>query len=247
MYEKELQSLGLSEKESKVYLAVLELGPDTVQNIAKKSGINRPTAYLQINSLKEKGLMSEFVKGKKTFYSAESPDRLFSLLNNFQKELEFKKTEANRILPMLNDLFVGAGERPRVRFFEGIEGAKAMQNDFLAVKNKKIESFTNLDRLFELFPKHEDEYTKRRISSGIEALVLYTRKAGPVEGANDPARLRTAKLITPDKFPMSADITIFDDKVALATYRAKPIGVIIEDRDIAETIRAIFYMIWNKP
>jgi|SRR3989344_829968 len=65
LYEKELQALGLSEKEAKVYLAALVLGPDTVQNIAKKAGINRPTAYLQIESLKEKGIISEVEKDKK--------------------------------------------------------------------------------------------------------------------------------------------------------------------------------------
>lgn len=73
MYEKELQNLGLSEKEAKVYTTSLELGPDTVQNIAKESGINRATTYVQIGTLKEKGLISEFEKGKKTYFVAESP------------------------------------------------------------------------------------------------------------------------------------------------------------------------------
>ncbi len=245
MYEKELQNLGLSEKESKVYLAALELGPETVQNIARKADINRPTAYLQIELLKQKGLVSEFEKGKKTYYSAESPERVLSLLNNFQQELEFKKSEVMRILPALNDLFAGAGEKPKVRFFEGIEGVKAMQNDFLAVKDKKIESFTNLDKLFELFPQHEDEYTKQRINKGIKAFVIYTRKEGPVEDATSEKNLREAKYLDQNKIPMSADVTIFDNKVALITYKAKPVSVIIEDADIAAAIRAIFYSVWN--
>lgn len=245
MYEKELENLGLSEKEAKVYLAFLELGPETVQNIAKKANINRPTTYLQIESLKEKGLMSEFQKGKKTFYSAESPGRLLSFLGVLEKDLEFKKGEIKRILPLLNDLFVGGGERPKVRFFEGLVGARAMQEDLLSLKSKKIEAFTNLDKLFEIFPKHEDEYTKKRVANSIEAMVIYTRKAGPVENASDLAKLRKTKFIAVDRFPMTADVTIFDNKVALITYKAKPIGVIIEDSDIADAMRAIFYLIWN--
>ncbi len=63
MYEKELQNLGLTEKEARTYLASLELGPETAQNIAKKTGINRATTYVQIESLKKRGLMSEFEKG----------------------------------------------------------------------------------------------------------------------------------------------------------------------------------------
>jgi len=245
MYEKELENIGLSEKETKVYLAALELGPETVQNISKKSGINRATTYVQIESLKSKGLMSEFEKGKKTFYIAESPSRLSRLLNVFEKDLELKKAEVSRILPFLNDIFAGAGEKPKVRFFEGMEGARAMQDDFLSVEDKKIQSFTNLDKLFELLPRHEEDYTKRRIEKGIQTEVIYTRKAGPVENASEPSKLRNAKFVNPDKFPMSADITIFGNKVAMVTYKAKPIGVVIEDQDIADTMRAIFYLMWE--
>lgn len=245
MYEQELKNLGLSEKEARVYLAVLELGPETVQNIAKKAQTNRPTTYLQIESLKQKGLMSEFLKGKKAFYSAESPGRLLSLLGALEKNLEFRKSEAQRILPMLNELFAGAGERPKVRFFEGIEGVKAMQEDFLAVGDKKIESFTNLDKLFEMFPGYENEYTKHRINHGVKALVIYTRKNGPVDGATAREKLREARYISPGKLPMSADITIFGNKVALITYKAMPVSIIIEDADIAAAMRAIFYLTWS--
>lgn len=41
--ENKLKELGLADKEARVYLASLELGSDTVQNIAKKSGVNRAT------------------------------------------------------------------------------------------------------------------------------------------------------------------------------------------------------------
>jgi sugar-specific transcriptional regulator TrmB len=245
MYEKELENLGLSEKETKVYLASLELGAETVQNISKKSGINRATTYVQIELLKAKGLMSEFEKGKKTFYIAESPSRLSRLLNVYEKDLELKKAEVARILPFLNDIFAGAGEKPKVRFFEGMEGARAMQDDFLAVEDKKIQSFTNPDKLFELLPKHEEDYTKRRIEQGIQTEVIYTRKDGPIENANDASKLRTTKFVSPEKFPMAADVTIFGNKVAIVTYKAKPIGVVIEDKEIADTMRSIFYLIWE--
>ena len=93
MYEKELQHLGLSEKEARVYIASLELGADTAQHIAQKATINRATTYVQIEALKKKGLMSEFEKGKKTLYVVESPDRLQSLLRVFEKELDLKKAK----------------------------------------------------------------------------------------------------------------------------------------------------------
>jgi len=245
MYEKELQNAGLSEKEARVYLAALELGPDTAQNIAKKAGINRATTYVQIEDLKERGLISELEKGKKTLYVADQPERLLTLLNAFERDLDFKKEEIQRILPNLVNLFASAGERPKVRFYEGVEGTAAVREEFLRTKSKQTEGFINVDRLFNLFPKHETEHTSRRIAKGIKSLVIYTRKAGPIENATDHSKLREARYIAYEKLPLDADITIFDNKVSFASYNAKPIAVIIESEEIAATLRAVFYVIWQ--
>lgn len=245
MYERELQNLGLTEKEAKVYTTALELGPETVQHIAKVSGINRATTYVQIGLLKDKGLMSEFVKGKKTFFVAESPNRLKNLLSVIEKELELKKTEANSVIPGLLSLFESMGERPKVRFFEGIEGTRAMRDDFLSVKNKQIESIMNYDKLFQLFPHQQEEYTPLRVKKKIHSKVLYWSDGGEQKNANDPKMLRSAKYMKLSKYPLNADITIYDNKIALATYKSAPIGVIIESKEISDSLRAMFYLIWD--
>ena len=43
-----LEEFGLSEKEAKVYMASLEIGEATADQIAKHSGVNRSTTYVQI-------------------------------------------------------------------------------------------------------------------------------------------------------------------------------------------------------
>ena len=245
MYEKELESLGLSEKESKVYLAALELGPDTVQNIAKKAGINRPTAYLQIESLKEKGVISEVEKDKKVLYMAESPERLTSLLNQYEKELELKKTELKRILPGLSELFTGAGEKPKVKFYEGRAGIKAIEEEFLDTKSKEIQGFVNVDKIFELFPEYQKGYSSKRVSQGIKSQIIYNRSVGPFEKSEDEKMQRTTRLVDYNDLPINSDITIFGNKVAFLAYKENPIGVLIESREIAETIRSLFKQIWK--
>lgn len=246
MYEKELENLGLGEKETKVYLASLELGADTAQNIAKKAGINRATTYVQIDSLKDKGLMSEFEKGKKTFYVAESPDRLSGLFKTFEAQLDVRKSELQRILPALLDMFSGMGERPRVRFYEGQEGVRMIRQDFLKIKDKIICGFTNLDRLFKFSPEYEKEYIKYRVDNDIHLQVIYTSKKGAVPDANDPARLREAKFLEYDKFPVTADITIYDNKVAIEAYKSKQIGIMIESDEIANAMKCIFKNLWDR-
>ncbi|MEK7511852.1 MAG: helix-turn-helix domain-containing protein, partial [Patescibacteria group bacterium] len=91
MLIKELQKIGLSDKEAKVYLAVLGLGKASVQTIAAKAGVNRATTYSVLGTLKEKGLCSTFQKVKKTFYVVSSPDYLKEIFEIKKVEIEEKQ------------------------------------------------------------------------------------------------------------------------------------------------------------
>lgn len=248
MYEKELQNLGLSEKEAKVYTTALELGPDTVQNIAKQSGINRATTYVQIGTLKEKGLMSEFEKGKKTYFVAESPEILSSLVNKEEVALNFKKLELTRVLPDLAKFFIKSSndsDRPKIRFFEGEEGISQIRADFLKTKNETIYGFMNFDKVRQMFAKRQEDYTAKRVNQRIHSKLLYTSAKGPQDQYNNGGKFREVKFIPNPKFPFDSDITIYRDKVAIISYSKSPIGVIIESPEISNTMKSIFHIIWE--
>ena len=50
-----LQNVGLDEKTAKVYMAVLALGTSSVKTIAEKAELKRPTVYLHLDELMQKG------------------------------------------------------------------------------------------------------------------------------------------------------------------------------------------------
>ena len=88
MAEKEiLQELGLSEAEAKVYLALLETGSTLAGQIIKKTGLHRGTTYQILQRLKEKGLVSSIIKGKKQYFEPASPDRLMDVLKERQDKI----------------------------------------------------------------------------------------------------------------------------------------------------------------
>ena len=64
--EFELQKIGLDEREAKVYLATLELGPSPVQKIAQRSQVPRATTYLVLDDLQNKGFVSTYKDRKST-------------------------------------------------------------------------------------------------------------------------------------------------------------------------------------
>lgn len=242
--EKELQHLGLSDKEAKTYLAALKLGSAVVQEIAKKAGLKRPTVYFAIEQLVKRGLMSSFERGKKRFFAAESPERLISLIAVQRKKAQVLEEDLRGVLPELNNLFGLSGEQPRVRFFEGKEGLKAIQEDFLKTKDKNIENIYPRDDFIKVFSEAErKEYISKLRKKRIKVKTIYTSQNQFAQLIPNPYAER--KFVPYKKFPFSADITIYDNKVAIGTYRGKLLGVIIESKEIAETIRLVFNLAWQ--
>ncbi|MFA6296082.1 MAG: helix-turn-helix domain-containing protein [Patescibacteria group bacterium] len=243
LLSQELIKLGLSDKEAKVYLASLELGYDTVLNIAKKAGINRPTAYFILESLQKKGIVTTFEKDKKTYFASESPDKLVTLLNQQKEDLNQKQKEFENILPEFKALFNLPTEKPTVRFFEGRQGLLSMREDFLKTTDKKIEAMYCLDDLNKVFtPEENAKFTDRRAEKNIETFAIYTSINGPTKRPKAPGERR---FIPFDKFPVTADITIYNNKVAIASLKGKLSGVIIENKEIANTVRSLFYLGWE--
>lgn len=241
----QLITLGLSEKEARVYVALLELGPSTMLEIAARAGVNRPTAYFQIESLKKRGLVSTLKKGKKVLFSAESPEQLQNLLDQEKRSFEEKKGVFLSVLPDLQTLFNLIGEKPEVRFFEGKEGLLRMQKEFLSSKTKEILSISSVDDVFSIFPEHSDTYAPARVKRGIRAKLIYTSKRGSFLKESDGRLLRESKFIPKEKLPYSVDLTIYNHKIAVAALKGKLSGTIIEDKEIADSFRALFNFIWN--
>jgi len=241
----QLKNIGFSENEAKVYMAMLELGPATMLEISAKAGINRPTAYVQVEALKKLGLVSTQTKGKKQLFMAESPDQLESIMESKRTELEQKKGELGKILPELLALFNLGDSKPEVRFFEGKEGLIRMREEFLKTKEKKMIGIMSLDDVFNIFSDSPGTYSKRRISKGIHAKSIYTYSKGPIYKENDPAMLREARYISPEKLPFNVDITIYDDVVAIAALRGRISGAMIRHQEIANSFKNFLNLIWN--
>lgn len=242
--ESQLKNIGLADKESKVYLASLELGPATAQQISQKAGVNRATTYVQIESLTEKGLMSSFEKGKKTFFSSESPEFLAKLVEKEKNTALEKENTLSNIFPELKNLFEYAGERPKVRFFEGKEGIKTMQEELLKSKTKTLDEFVPLDEAYNVFPPGAQDHRHKvyRALGNVKIRTIYTSKKGnivPVGKGQENHKIPS------EKFPFTTEVSLDSDKVAIISYKGKLIGVIIESKEIAESFRFIFDLAWE--
>ena len=251
----ELKKIGLSENETKTYLALLELGGSTAQEVSKKAVVKRATTYVQLEALMKLGLVTSFEKAPerkngapKTFFRAEDPEHLAKILERAKKLEEERARTLSVILPDLGKLYLSAGERPRIRFFEGIEGVKTMLSGTFKVKTeaKEILGITDLDSALQIFPKLAEEYASERVKHEIHSRIIYTGSQGPILKKTDSAMLRESRFLPKDKFPFSGDISIYGDEVVISAIKsAKPFGIIMESKEIADSLRAVFELAWQ--
>lgn len=251
----ELKKIGLSENEAKVYLALLELGSEPAQEVAKKSEVKRATTYVQLEALMKLGLVTSFEKpagrnggGTKTFFRAEDPEHLIKIAEREKKLARERETALDEILPGLSKLYLSSGERPRVRFFEGIEGVKTMLSGTFQIKTnvKEILGVTDLDSALQVFPKLTEEYTPARVKHGLRSRVIYTGSEGASLSKTDAEMLRESRFLPKNKFPFSGDMSIYGDEVVISAIKsAKPFGIIIESKEIANSLRAVFELAWQ--
>jgi len=234
---KVLENLGLNEKEAKVYLACTKKGTSVVSEIAQSAGINRVTSYDILEKLKQKGLVSFFIKDKTKYFSSINPE---TLLEEFEK----RTNNLRAALPKFKTL-TGEIQHPRVRYFEGIEGIKLIYADTLSSKTE-ILNFSNSEEIRKQWPNYDEEYVSKRKAKKIFLRGICPKdKTGEIVQSEDQKYLREMRLIPTEKFNFSNEINIYDDKVAIISFKNELIGMIIESTEIANSQRAIFDMCWN--
>jgi len=240
MLSKDLERIGLNQKEVSVYLATLELGEASIQQIAKKSGVKRTTAYDIIESLKKKGLMSQAIRGKKILFSASDPRRL-------EDEVEEQKHVLKRIMPQLLSMANALDSKPKMSFFEGYDGIKDVYKDTLHYGDGELLAWVSedaiaafdvefLDKVY--LPKRvEKKIWVRAIAPDVEAMMGYKEV--------DEKSLRKTRLADAELFPMRVEINLYGkNKIAVMSFEEK-FGMIIESQKIFETLQSIFEMNWK--
>ena len=74
-----LKKLGLSECEIDIYINLLKKGPSKVINISKDLNVARTTIYRFLDSLQDKGLISEFLDKNIKKFKSINPNNLLQI------------------------------------------------------------------------------------------------------------------------------------------------------------------------
>ncbi len=250
--EQLLNKAGLDETESKVYLALLQLGPATVSEITQKAEVTRTLGYHVLNKLGIYGLVDQTSgHGQKVVYSAEHPQRLVQFVKNKKNKWERNLKEIEQNLPDLVLLFKIA-EKPTIRYQQGVEGLKNIYEETLA---STTEILSILDVEGWAKPEFKNwgenynfERSKRKIHEKV--LLLATEVARDwMKNFKGSFKYTEYRWINKEELPgiedFGGEINIYENKVVMALLKPVPMGVIIESRALANLLRGLHSLAWN--
>ncbi len=113
----ELCKLGIDRKEADIYLILLKSGHCSVQKIAEKIGLSRPTVYRVLKNLQKKNLINTVQEGKRNYFIAGSPDTLLNLLQIRKRQAEEQEREFLRIINTLQDQYSFSSKENSIETF----------------------------------------------------------------------------------------------------------------------------------
>lgn len=243
MLAKKLEEIGLNEKEAKVYIATLELGQGSAAEIAKKSGVNRATTYFTLENLMKWGLVSASNEEKVQTFVPEDPAQLENIITKQQQELEVKKQSLKGLVDELNNINRATVNKPIVKYYLGKEGIMRMASaSFDYTKDETMWlafSKDNLDTFMEETSRNKLASQRKQNKTKLKA--LYNSKDVTIESTTNNLRIK----VDETKYPLPGDVAVYQDKIRLTSYSDK-IGIIIENKDIAETIKSVFKLAFQK-
>ena len=231
-----LKQLGLDDKEIAVYMGLLELGEASVLAISKKTGVKRPTAYLILNALESRGLVSRVMKGSKTRFAPQHPKKILA-----EAELHLKQIQET--IPQLEAMMHRSDDRPRVIIYEGKDALDRAYDDAFLIKGE-IVFMSNIKLVQEIFVRSltkldyavSSDFRLREVVDDSENSHAYAKRVS--------GQYRQIRFMPKEFSPFQTDIGIFGNTTLITSGTKEYFTVKIESKEIADAFRAMFEAMW---
>ncbi len=242
-----LLHFGLEERAARLYLSLLELGEASVLELAKKSGVERTVIYYLLKDLRRFDLVEElYDSNKKLRLRATSPKRLFQIEE--RRHLEIKTA-----LPELEALYHDLPEKPKIKIYEGLDGIDQLYDDVINTlspldeSSREMLTYSSVERLVSLAIRNQESFRLRRRQHGIRVRVIANDSAEARDFASrDVAELRQSRLLPAESPSLGATFVVYANKIAQYNLSGQIYVTSIENKEMADTQRAIFELAWSQ-
>ena len=241
-----LKDLGVTDGETRVYLALLELGSSTAGKIIEKSKISPSKIYNVLNRLIAKGIVSYIIEGKTKHFKAAPPKNILNYIERKENELVQHKTEFKKIIPLLESRQKSGVKNFNAQIFEGIGGLVTVFDMSLeeSKKGDTVYAFGYPPYASRLFDKYWRGYYSKCDRKGVIRRIIYNYDTWFLKKRND--RKLTFNRYLPKGIATPSLVLIFNDKVAnVIITEEQKVCFLMQNKEVAYSYMQYFNFLWK--
>src|SRR3989344_2255417 len=236
MYESQLKELGLTDNEVRIYLILLKQGMQNPSEISQKLGLHRGYIYDALERMQEKELINSILKNNKKYFRATSPENLIELL-------KLKLENLQKIIPDLKKIMEITKEETKVELHKGQKVYRTLIKDIISSLKENDEAYLiGIDEntlLNEVEPIYLKQYLNLIQTKHIKEKIIIKQGSKKLKYHNLKYRQ-----LSEDYIGKTAQI-IYKNKVAIFILSMPYYLIIIENKEVAETYKKQFNLLWK--
>src|SRR5688572_529214 len=243
--------LGFEPEIADLYLALHTYGPQTISELSRNSKVERTRIYRLIDTLLDSNLIEVESHHKRGVIKAAPIANLHILISKKEQELKGLQDELELIQQVLarNSL---SSPATRVQFYSGPEGAKQMfwnetktKTEVLVILYENMQVKTN-SVFFERWVSICNE-KQIRFRGIVGDEFISSQKKWYSGHKNERLEHWEERYAPKATFPITHSMMIYDNVVAYFNWKEGEIfGIEIYNKDIADSQRHFFEMLWGK-
>jgi sugar-specific transcriptional regulator TrmB len=250
----QLEQYGLNEIEAKMYVQLLQNGPQTALELSRGSNIDRSKVYRGTERLSQKGFIeqSHAAWGKKL--RAASPANIALIVAEEETKIQTKKDGLAALINELNSVSTNVQQEFEVRHYRGQDGLRQMLWNQLTAK-KDIVSFSYKNKNDIVGKTYAD---KIRAEQAERKITIYELENETDQGdywytdVEGWEKFYESRHISSKALDIKQYIAVFNHTVSIINWLDKEqVGLEIINGSYADMQRQLFWKFWdiagNKP
>lgn len=241
-----LNMLGLTDRQSEIYLVLLKGGIMSVLDISRALKINRTQVYEDLNFL----VSNQFVDlagGQRKKYIPAHPAKLEDIAEERKNAFEKSVKEVGRLIPEFERLIKVSGmPKVSVKYHSGIDGLKnAYENELRFAEGIEVLSIAgSLEVIYKKFPENYwYRWNKKFVKQKSKSRMMASENTEGWQATREDKKFnRQTRLIK--NFEIKLNIDIYDNSVLIVSPDDLT-AVVLEGSVIAYSFRVLFETLWK--
>lgn len=235
-----LRDLGFTDREIKVYIALLEIGTSTAGPIASHSGLPASKVYETLDKLIQKGLANYIVVSKTKHFSASAPKEILEII-------EERKRSLFTLLKELEQKQAYAREPQIAVVHDGFKAVKALFNriayelrrgdTYRAFAFREAYQGGSAPSFLRGFHQH---LAQKKVIDKIFGSIRFRKEILATYEGNKNVRIKFIKRATP------VGVIMYHNKVVQAVWGERPTAIEITSRQINDHYARFFDEMWKE-